>query len=248
MGTGAWVLAVGLVVATLALTLQAQRQAQAARQAWGDTARVWVTLRPVPGGATLATTDVQVREVPRAFLPEGAVPAANEPDQRAVPDEPDQPDEPGAVPSNGATGTHRASGVVGRVTLVAMGAGEIVVQDRLGPAGSMPMARWLGPDTVALPVPSSLIPWAPALVASGTPVALIHRDGLVNGQVVSAAGSSGPTATNEDPTGIEPVLQPGSERTTLVVVPRSQAPALVAALLDGQLMVALISSPPQSTG
>ncbi len=214
---------VGLLVATLTVTVQSQRRAEATRQAWGDTATVWVAARSIPAGETVLLTDLQARAFPKTLVPQGAVSAA------------------GAA--GGGTG-----GVVGRVALVALGAGEVLVNRRLGPAGTTPIERRLGPDLVALPVPVALLPWTGTPPAAGGAVALVHRNGLVNGQIVSSG--AGPTAADTD-TDIRDGSPAGSgelEATVLVAVPREHAPALVGALLDGQLMVALISAPPQSRG
>ncbi len=212
LATGPWVLTMVLLGATLAFTLQAQRRAETTRRAWGDTVSAWVMERAVPAGATVQATDLRLQELPRALLPEG-VPAATADDQ-----------------------------IAGRVTLVALLPGEVMVPDRLGPTGSMPIEDLLRPDTVALPMPVSLLPWVNASSAPGGPVALIHRNGLVNGQIVSGVRQRASASAGGDRIGGAP------EDTVLVVVPRVDAPTLVAALLDRQLVVALISAPPRSTG
>lgn len=72
-GTVAWLLSAALLAASFVVTLGAQRQADAARRAYGGGAEVWVVQRPVAAGATVQAGDALAQRLPLALLPEGAV-------------------------------------------------------------------------------------------------------------------------------------------------------------------------------
>jgi len=79
-----WALAVVLVIAGVALTLDAQREAVAARRAFGHTATVWVSGRDVAPGTTLTPADVRQRELPVALLPAPVLTAGDDPTGRTA--------------------------------------------------------------------------------------------------------------------------------------------------------------------
>ena len=74
-----WTLAVVLVVAGVALTLDAQRDAAAVRRAFGRTATAWVAARDVEAGTALAPDDVRRRDLPAALLPASALAVGDDP-------------------------------------------------------------------------------------------------------------------------------------------------------------------------
>jgi len=79
-----WALAVVLVIAGVALTLDAQREAVAVRRAFGHTATVWVAGRDVAPGTTLTPADVRQRELPVALLPAPVLTAGDDPTGRTA--------------------------------------------------------------------------------------------------------------------------------------------------------------------
>lgn len=118
--------AIGCLVAAVALTAGLAADAAADRRAWGETTAVVVVRRPVPAGAVVGPDDIATRDLPRALVPAGSVPAPEAP-----------------------------TVAIGRVAATDLAAGEVLLATRLAPE-AFSSGRGVGPRGRTLAVPLDL--------------------------------------------------------------------------------------------
>lgn len=115
-----WVVAVLLATLTGTVVSRLVDRAAAAAPRYGSPSAVVVVAREVAAGERVSPGDVEVRRVPRAFVPPGAV---------------------GGEP-------------VGRIAVVPLLRGQIVVASQLAPDGLSPVAALVPPGRSAVAVPT----------------------------------------------------------------------------------------------
>lgn len=192
-----WVAAVALAIVTGAVVARLVGDAQAASARYGRQRTTLVAVVDVPAGTVIGPGDTELRDLPVALVPEGAL--------------------------------HRAAD--GSVAAAAMHAGEVVLADRLAPAGRSPTAALLPPGTrgVAIPVgPGSLQP--------------------VPGDVVDVLATFDPSLTGDggDPTVVvasDALVVAAREDAVTVAVDTEVAPRLAFALTAGAVTLVLSGGP-----
>lgn len=183
-----WLMALALSLVTGATVTRLLGDAAAAADRYGGLRPALVATTDLEPGAVLGPGDTELREVPAAFLPDGAL----------------------SGPADGA------------VLTAAVVAGEALVEARLAPAGTSPVAALLPPGTRGVAVPTG-------------PGALRLRVGDVV-DVLATFETAVTVAVDA------PVVDVGPDAVTIAVA-TSDAPRVALALTAGAVTLVLSGGP-----
>jgi Flp pilus assembly protein CpaB len=189
-----WAVALALALVTALVVTRAVGRAEAHAARLGGLRAVAVATATLPAGATIGPGDAEVRRLPAALVPPGAV--------EAVPD--------------------------GSVVAATVHEGEVLLDDRLAPAGTSPLAAGLPPGTraVAVPVDGAALPVEPGDVVDV--LATFDRD-LADGAEPTVAVAR------------EAVVADVTEGSVVVAVTPGQAPRVAFAVAAGAVALAVVA-------
>ena len=202
-----WAAVVALALLTGAVVRSALVRSSAVLDELGPLREVVVVVAPVEVGEVVGEDDVSVARRPSSMIPDGGV---------------------GAAAGDGGEGGVGA--VVGRVTVVPLVAGEVVVASKLAPAGLRGAAALLPDGLRALAVPAG--------PGGRPPVSIGDRVDVLATFAAGDAGSA-PTVVVAA-AALVLALDDESDAVTVAVTP-DEAPTLASAIAAGTITLALTS-------